>query len=153
MFNVQMWILNFLQSSEHVRELTGNSLFFSCDYIPTPVWLIAGLLALYLCTRNCCGVILNLFFSSAAVGCGVGLYLSGFSRSLGIMFIIVGLLMMVVIVLALIYHKLTGKPLLWDTWYMESHTGTHFADHVFKFVILHKYVGIAGKRVICIRKN
>lgn len=71
--------------------------------------MIAGLLALYLCTRNCCGVILNLFFSSAAVGCGVGLYLSGFSRSLGIMFIIVGLLMMVVIVLALIYHKLTGE--------------------------------------------
>lgn len=72
----------------------------------------AGLLALYLCTRNCCGVILNLFFSSAAVGCGVGLYLSGFSRSLGIMFIIVGLLMMVVIVLALIYHKLTGESIL-----------------------------------------
>lgn len=70
---------------------------------------VPGLLALYLCTRNCCGVILNLFFSSAAVGCGVGLYLSGFSRSLGIMFIIVGLLMMVVIILALIYHKFTGE--------------------------------------------
>ncbi|XP_022688815.1 putative DNA helicase INO80 [Varroa jacobsoni] len=78
--------------------------------IGSPI-IIPGLLALYLCTRNCCGVILNLFFSSAAVGCGVGLYLSGFSRSLGIMFIIVGLLMMVVIILALIYHKFTGKTL------------------------------------------
>ena len=67
-----------------------------------------GLLALYLCTRNCCGLILNLFFAAISTACGIALFYTGFSRPLGITLMTIGVVMTVGIIIAYVYHKITG---------------------------------------------
>lgn len=83
-----------------------------------------GLLALYLCTRNCCGLILNLFFAALSTACGIALFYSGFSRPLGIMLITVGILMTIGIIVAYVYHKVTGNERF------EKHPNIPNAVHV-----------------------
>ncbi|XP_065288597.2 uncharacterized protein [Dermacentor albipictus] len=76
--------------------------------ISSPI-VIPGLLALYLCTRRCCGLILNLVFAFLALLCGAVLVATETLASIGIMLTIVGGLILVVILVTLVYDRVTGR--------------------------------------------
>ncbi|KAH6934926.1 hypothetical protein HPB50_002213 [Hyalomma asiaticum] len=78
--------------------------------ISSPI-VIPGLLALYLCTRRCCGLILNLVFAFLALLCGAVLVATETLASIGIMLTIVGGLILAVILVTLVYDRITGRSL------------------------------------------
>lgn len=74
--------------------------------ISSPI-VIPGLLSLYLCTRHCCGLILNLVFAFLALLIGGVLIATGTVIAIGIMLTIVGGLILTVILASLIYKPVT----------------------------------------------
>ncbi|CAN8006696.1 unnamed protein product [Ixodes hexagonus] len=76
--------------------------------ISSPI-VIPGLLALYLCTRRCCGLILNLVFAFLALLCGAVLVATETLAAIGIMLTIVGGLILSVILVTLVYDRITGR--------------------------------------------
>lgn len=76
--------------------------------IASPI-VIPGLLSLYLCTRRCCGLILNLVFAFLALLCGAVLVATETLAAIGIMLTIVGGLILSVILVTLVYDKITGR--------------------------------------------
>ncbi|KAK8787707.1 hypothetical protein V5799_022517 [Amblyomma americanum] len=90
-----------------VAEPPGHA---SWEYllISSPV-VIPGLLALYLCTRRCCGLILNLVFAFLALLSGAVLVATETLSSIGIMLTIVGALILAVILVTLVHDRVTGR--------------------------------------------
>ncbi|XP_064481527.1 uncharacterized protein LOC135394625 [Ornithodoros turicata] len=75
--------------------------------ISSPI-VIPGLLSLYLCTRHCCGLILNFVFAFLALLVGGVLIATGTLNAIGIMLMIVGGLILTVILSSLVYNRCTG---------------------------------------------
>lgn len=90
--------------------------------IASPI-VIPGLLALYLCTRRCCGLILNLVFAFLALLCGAVLVATETLASMGIMLTIVGGLILAVILVTLIYDRVTGRSYDDDDDYEDGELG------------------------------
>lgn len=90
--------------------------------ISSPI-VIPGLLALYLCTRRCCGLILNLVFAFLALLCGAVLVATETLASIGIMLTIVGGLILVVILVTLVYDRVTGRSYDDDDDYEDGELG------------------------------
>nr|XP_037276247.1 uncharacterized protein LOC119169237 [Rhipicephalus microplus] len=95
--------------------------------ISSPI-VIPGLLALYLCTRRCCGLILNLVFAFLALLCGAVLVATETLASIGIMLTIVGGLILVVILVTLVYDRVTGRSYDDDDDYEDGELGVGVAS-------------------------
>lgn len=91
--------------------------------ISSPI-VIPGLLALYLCTRRCCGLILNLVFAFLALLCGAVLVATETLASIGIMLTIVGGLILAVILVTLVYDRVTGRSYDDDDDYEDGELGS-----------------------------